>query len=257
MEDWNPKLYADFADLRLRPALDLLARVPDLPPGEIVDLGCGTGAIAPALRRRFAGRALIGLDASPAMQDKARATGLYDQILSADAGEWSANSPPALIFSNALLHWLPDHETLLPRLARMLAAKGTLAIQMPNQFDAPSHRLLREVSERLFPDRFCWSAWHAPVTTQAEYHRTLEHTGDLSIWQTEYLQRLDPVEDGHPVRHFTRSTAMRPVAEKLTERELAAFLRAYDRALDAAYPTEADGAVLFPFKRLFLVLTKR
>ena len=49
MPDWDPEAYARFRDLRLRPALDLLARVPQLPAGDVVDLGCGAGAAGPAL----------------------------------------------------------------------------------------------------------------------------------------------------------------------------------------------------------------
>ena len=115
--DWNPAHYGQFADLRLRPAIDLLGRVGDLPPGDIVDLGCGSGAAGPVLRSRFDGRRIVGIDRSPAMLAKAAALGCYDALSEQDVAAWQPDSPPALIFSNATLHWLGDHETLLPRLA--------------------------------------------------------------------------------------------------------------------------------------------
>jgi trans-aconitate 2-methyltransferase len=238
----------------LRPALDLLAQVPDLPPGDVVDLGCGTGAVAGPLATRFPGRRLVGVDASPAMLTEAEATGLYARLDRADVAMWSPATPPALIFSNAALHWLDDHAALLPRLADVLAPGGVLAVQMPRQYDSPSHRLLREVAAELFPDRFDWRGWVPPVAAPEVYDRLLRPLGVLDIWETEYLQRLAPEEAGHPVRHFTASTAMRPILERLDAPEADRFVTAYDAALDESYPAAADGSVLMPFRRLFMIL---
>ncbi|MEI4487702.1 methyltransferase domain-containing protein [Frigidibacter sp. MR17.14] len=254
-QDWDPAAYGRFRDLRLRPALDLLARVDALPDGDIVDLGCGSGAVGPALAQRFAGHRLIGLDTSAAMLAEAQATGAYARCEVADAATWQAAAPLALIFSNAALQWLPDHEALLPALALQLAPGGVLAVQMPRQHAAPSHRFLREFAADLYPDRFDFADWTPPVAAAIDYHRILNPLGLLDIWESEYLQRLAPVETGHPVRRFTESTAMRPILEKLSEDEAARFVSRYDEALRAAYPVEADGAVLFPFRRLFLVLS--
>jgi trans-aconitate 2-methyltransferase len=238
----------------LRPALDLLAQVPDLPPGDVVDLGCGTGAVAGPLATRFPGRRLVGVDASPAMLTEAEATGLYARLDRADVAMWSPATPPALIFSNAALHWLDDHAALLPRLADVLAPGGVLAVQMPRQYDSPSHRLLREVAADLFPDRFDWRGWVPPVAAPEVYDRLLRPLGVLDIWETEYLQRLAPEEAGHPVRHFTASTAMRAILERLDAAEADCFVAAYDAALGEPYPAAADGSVLMPFRRLFMIL---
>lgn len=254
-KDWDPGTYARFRGLRLRPALDLLAQVPDLPEGDVIDLGCGAGVVAEPLRQRFPGRGLVGVDASPAMLDQARATGCYGALVEADAGQWQPETPPALIFSNALLQWLPDHDRLFPCLADLLAPGGTLAVQMPRQTDAPSHRLIREVSARLFPDRFDWTHWVPPVDPPEVYARRLRGKGHLNLWETEYLQPLARQVAGHPVRQFTQSTAMRPVSTRLSEEELARFLTVYDAELQDAYPSEPDGTVLFPFRRVFMVLT--
>lgn len=251
--DWSPGAYAAFRALRLRPALDLLMQCPSPPPGDIVDLGCGNGAAAAALRARWPKRRLIGVDASPAMLARARG---YDRLIQADAGAWEPEAPPGLIFSNALLHWLPDHAALMPHLAALLPPRGGLAVQMPRQFLAPSHRLLREVAQALFPGRFDFSAYAPPTHDPAFYQRLLAPLGAVDLWQTEYLQRLAPVAQGHAVRHFTGATAMRPIAAKLNVAEQARFIAAYDAALAAPYPAEADGAVLLPFCRLFFVLTK-
>ncbi|HMO72277.1 MAG TPA: methyltransferase domain-containing protein [Paracoccaceae bacterium] len=251
--DWDPAAYARFRGLRLRPAMDLLAAVPDLPAGDVIDLGCGNGAAAGALRGRFPGRRLVGVDASPAMLAAAEG---YDATVQADIAEWQPEIPPALIFSNAALHWLDDHGALFPRLARVLAPGGVLAVQMPRQFDAPSHRLLREVAARLFTDRFDCSDWRAPVAPPPGYWPLLSPLGRADIWETEYLQHLAPVAEGHPVRAFTLSTAARPVLARLDTAEQATFLSTYDTALHDAYPLLTDGSALMPFRRLFLVLER-
>ena len=253
VSDWDPATYAAYGDLRLRPALDLLAQLPDLPAGDVVDLGCGAGAAAPALAARWPGRRLVGVDASPAMLDSADA---YDAKVLADIAQWRPDTPPALIFSNAALHWLPDHADLLPRLAAMLVPGGTLAVQMPRNFIAPSHRFLRDIAQSMFPDLFDFTGYHPPVATAAEYWQMLAPLGHAALWETEYLHPLGPVSAGHPVRGFTAATAMRPFADRLGPADLAAFESAYDTALDSAYPRLPDGGVLFPFRRLFAILTR-
>lgn len=250
-KDWNPGAYARFRGLRLRPALDLLAQVGDLPKGDVIDLGCGDGAAAGALAQRFAGRRIVGVDASPAMLDKA--AGYATKVL-ADIATWQPDTPPALIFSNAVLHWLPDHAALLPRLAALLAPAGVLAVQMPRQFLAPSHRFLRDIAAGMFPDRFDFGHYQPPVALAVSYHEMLNPLGRVQAWESEYVQRLDPVAEGHPVRAFTGSTAMRPFVEALTPTEVAQFTAAYDAALASAYPVLPDGSALFPFRRCFFVL---
>ena len=259
--DWDPERYGAFRDLRLRPALDLLAQVPELPNGDVVDLGCGDGAVAGALAARFRpDHALLGVDTSAAMLEKAAermtqwGNPLYTGLLQADIALWVPQAPPALIYSNAALNWLPDHPQLMPRLAGMLAPGGVLAVQMPRQEAAPSHRLLREVAERLFPGRFPVAP--SPVLQAGDYAELLLPLGEVRAWTTDYLQMLDPVAQGHPVRAFTESTAMRRFVQDMTEAEASAYVAAYDQALAEAYPALPDGRVLFPFTRVFFVLER-
>jgi trans-aconitate 2-methyltransferase len=249
--DWNPDSYARFRDLRLRPALDLLMQVGGLPAGGIVDLGCGDGAAAASLKARYPKHPLTGVDASPAMLARARG---YDALIEADIAAWSPDRPVALIFSNAALHWLGDHATLMPRLAGMLLPGGVLAVQMPRQYLAPSHRFLRDIAASMFPDRFDFSGYEPPVAPAAGYWQMLAPLGEVNAWETDYVQRMEPAADMHPVHAFTQSTAMRPFAEKLTAEEALGFALAYDQALEAAYPRAADGSCLMPFRRVFFTL---
>ncbi|WP_435259771.1 methyltransferase domain-containing protein [Thioclava sp. FR2] len=251
--DWNPEAYARFRGLRLRPALDLLAQIPAIPDGDVVDLGCGNGSVGLSLKQRFGDR-ISGIDSSPAMLEEAGHTGAYCNLVEADIAQWQPTSPPALIYSNAALHWLESHETLMPKLAQMLMPGGVLAVQMPRQFGAPSHRFLRDIAQSMFPDRFDYTGWQAPVAPATTYWQMLAPLGQVDTWEIDYVQHLEPSSVGHPVRRFTESTAMRPFVEKLSETEAGDFIHRYEAALGSAYPLLPDGGVLFPIRRLFFTL---
>ncbi|MDF1856533.1 methyltransferase domain-containing protein [Pseudooceanicola sp.] len=253
VSDWNPESYSRFAGLRLRPALDLLARVGWLPAGDICDLGCGTGVVGPLLATRFPDRRILGVDASPAMLDKARDTGAYSALTQADITEWRPEPPAALIYSNAALHWLPDHPRLLAQLASRVAAGGMLAVQVPHQNRAPSHRIWLDLVAEHFPGRIDPDSIPG-VLDPTEYHHLLAPLGRSDIWETEYYQILPAAEAGHPVRHFTSSTFARPILDRLDPEETAQIETLYDAVMDQAYPRDASGQVLFPFRRLFFTL---
>lgn len=241
--------------LRLRPALDLLAQVPALPDGTIVDLGCGSGAFAASLAARFPGRRLHGVDGSAAKLEEAEALGLYDVLELADIAMWDPVGAAALIFVDGGLAHVADHDRVLPALARTLVPGGVLAVQLPGQQEAPFQTVLRNLSTAMFPDRFDGQGWRSEAPDLIRYGDILEDLGTLSLWETTYSDRLLPTGTGHPVRHATQSTAARRVLERLTPDEATAFLSAYDVALDQVYPRRADGSVLFAVRCLFCVLS--
>ncbi len=251
---WSPAAYGLFSDLRLRPALDLLARVPALPPGPLVDLGCGAGAAAPALRARFPDRRLTGVDGSAAML--AKATPFFDAVEEADIASWKPGEKPALIFSNAALHWLGGHEALIPRLAGFIVEGGALAVQMPGQLDRPSHRTMIAAAAAVRPDLFSgWTPFPGPLPLPA--YADLLPGFALDLWETEYLQRMErPGAGGHPVRAFTSSTGGRPILDALDAVETARFAALWDEALEAAYPLDGAGGCWFPFRRVFFTARK-
>ncbi|WP_354538749.1 methyltransferase domain-containing protein [Roseovarius sp. MBR-6] len=237
----------------MRPALDLLNAVGQMGAGDVVDLGCGNGAMAEALRARAGGRNVTGVDASPAMLEKARAAG-YDALQQADIADWHPHRAPGLIYSNAALHWVGGHEVLMPRLARMLGKGGTLAVQMPHQNKAPSHRVWLSLAEELYPGR-AEKMGTPGVMAPVKYEELLAPLGQFRLWETDYYQRLTAEPGSHPVRRFTESTYARPVLAALDEAERADLIRRYEEVMHTAYPVRADGTVLFPFRRMFFTLT--
>lgn len=252
-KDWNPEAYARFRDLRLRPALDLLLAVRSVGGGDVIDLGCGNGAMGARLKQRFAGHRLVGVDASPAMLQTAAESKAYDNLVKADVSDWAV-AGAGLIFANASLHWLADHEALFPRLAGMLGRGGTLAVQMPHQNNAPSHRVWRTLAEELFPGRVDPEEGPSVLQPTAYYH-LLGELGAFSIWETEYYQVLGADKGAHPVRRYLESTYARPILAALEPDERSALTQRYEEVMEKAYPRAADGSVLFPFKRMLFTLT--
>lgn len=252
--DWNPRAYARFHDLRLRPAMDLLNAVDQIGPGDVIDLGCGTGQMGAALARLAMGRDVIGVDESPAMLEKAHAAKGYTSLQQADIRDWLPRRAPGLIYSNAALHWLGDHRRLMPGLAAMLRKGGTLAVQMPHQNNAPSHRVWQTLADDMFPGHA--DASGAPgIMAPQEYDAILAPRGRFRMWDTMYYQRLSAEADSHPVRRYTESTYARPILDGLDPGERAAIIARYEEVMASAYPVRADGSVLFPFRRLFFTLT--
>lgn len=254
MATWDPAQYLKFADHRLRPARDLLARIPEIGPDTVYDLGCGPGNITRLLAERWPAARVIGVDSSADMLEKAGAEAPGVEFVQADLEHWSPSRPAGLVFSNATMQWLGDHETLFPRLMSFVAPGGVLAVQMPRNFAAPSHTLLREtVQDAPWRDRLARLHRNDPVAPPQVYHRLLApHAAAVDIWEVEYLQRL---VGPNPVVEWTRGTALRPFLDALSPADREAFLADYSRRVAAAYPVEADGATLFPFRRLFIVAT--
>ena len=252
MPTWDPRQYLKFADHRLRPALDLLAQVPLEAPATVFDLGCGPGNITRLLAERWPAARVTGVDSSTAMLAKARQEEPGIAFVEADLNGWSAPEPAQLLYSNSTLQWLPDHAQLLPRLLGQLAPGGVLAVQMPHNHDAPSHRLMAEaVAAGGWQDKLRGLRPLEPVASPDAYYRILAPLARrVDIWETEYLHVL---EGDNPVVEWTKGTGLRPYLDALAEPERGAFLVTYAGLIAAAYPKQADGRTLLPFRRLFFV----
>lgn len=253
--DWNPAQYLKFAAPRLRPALDLLARIDHPSPQRVVDLGCGTGQVTQLLAARWPQAAVCGVDGSAEMLARARTEAPALAWQHADLAHWQPDGPPDVLFSNAALHWLPDHPALFTRLLLALAPQGVLAVQMPRNFHAPSHTLI-EATARAGPwrARLAPLLRPAPVAEPARYFDWLApHAAAVDVWETEYLQ---PLTGPDPVKEWTKGTWLAPLLAALPADEAAAFERDYAARVRAAYPPRADGVTLFPFRRLFIVVRR-
>jgi trans-aconitate 2-methyltransferase len=252
---WSPEQYLKFSQPRLRPAMDLLNRISLDAPQQVYDLGCGAGNVTVAIHERWPNARITGIDNSAPML--AQASKLLPQLqwTLQRLDEWHPDLPADLIYSNAAIQWLPNHEHLLPALINALAPGGVLAVQMPRNFGAPSHTLIAQVARN--------GSWHQklasllgppPVAEPAVYYSMLSPLAcSIDIWESEYLQALSGAD---PVKEWTKGTALIPFLDRLDASERVAFEDEYARCLRAAYPPRADGITLFPFRRLFIVLQK-
>jgi trans-aconitate 2-methyltransferase len=252
---WNPTQYLKFAQPRLRPALDLLARIELDAPDVVCDLGCGTGSVTRLMAARWPAARVTGVDASAAMLERARAEWPGIEWVQDDLGRWTPATPPRLIYSNAALHWLADHASLFTQLFGQLAAAGVLAVQMPRNFHAPSHTLIAEaVRGGPWRGRLEPLLRPVPVAEPAWYHDLLAPcAAAIDIWETEYLHVLRGTD---AVKEWIRGTSLVPFLAALQEPERDAFEARYAELVRAAYPVRADGCTLFPFRRLFIVACK-
>lgn len=259
---WDPGQYLRYGGHRLRPAIELFQRVDLEAPVRCWDIGCGNGEIARAMTERWPAAQVVGLDASAEMLTKAKAQAGSDKVdwHQADITTWEPGAPADLIYTNATLQWLSDHETLFPRLMQCVAPGGVFAAQMPLSWGQTSHRLLRKVlNEGNGGKGFGTEALRQGVARkwvdapEVYYDRLRPHASNIDIWDMTYLQELSG-ED--PVLEWVKGSALRPILTELGAEMAEQYLAEYGAALRDAYPRRADGTTLFPFSRLFMVATR-
>lgn len=253
---WNPQQYLKFSGHRLRPAVDLLMRIPDFPVRRAADLGAGAGNVTRLIKERWPDAAVVGVEGSAEMVAAGRNAAPDVEWLHQDLGSWRPARDYDLIYSNAALHWLPDHAMLFPALLEKVAPGGTLAVQMPRNFGAPSHLLIAETAlEGPWRSRLEHLVTPAPVQDPAFYHGLLApRSRNIDVWETEYLQVL---EGENPVKEWTKGTWLTRYLDALQDRDKAAFEAAYGERVAKAYPRNSAGQTLFPFRRLFVVAERK
>jgi trans-aconitate 2-methyltransferase len=249
---WNPQQYLKFSGHRLRPAVDLLMRIPDFAVRTVADLGAGAGNVTRLIKERWPDAAVTAVEGSAEMVVAGTKAAPDVVWLHQDLASWRPRQSSDLVYSNAALHWLPNHAALFPALMQTVAPGGVFAVQMPRNFTAPSHLLIAETALK--------GPWRSqvehlvtppPVGEPGYYHGLLApHAQAIDIWETEYLQVL---EGNNPVKEWTKGTWLTRYMDVLDAQEKAAFEAAYGERVAKAYPKNAAGQTLFPFRRLFIV----
>lgn len=253
-QSWDAAQYGKFAEQRMRPGLDLLARIPMADPQVVVDLGCGSGSLTQMLAQRWPHSRVVGVDASPEMLATARTTTPGITFQEADVEEWQPDNPVDVVYSNAALHWVGDHARLFPRLFRYVKPGGCLAVQMPDNWDQPSHTIPEQILESPeWPQSARAAFLRHPVAAVSDYQAWLDEATDLEMWRTTYFQTLVG-ED--PVLEWVRGSVLAPVLAAMDDQLRASFEATLAEAYAAAYPLEPDGTTLFPFSRFFVVAVR-
>ncbi len=258
IDSWDPRQYDRFQREREQPFFDLLALVRRVPGMRVVDLGCGTGKLTRVLHDRLQADETTGIDRSDRMLAATSADALPEGLRfevgtmeSFVARAAEASGPAAacdLIFSNAALHWVEDHDAFVPRLAAALAPEGQLAFQVPAQHDGLSHVLAEELTT-IEPFRSAFGGWHRPqpVLAPEAYARLLHRCGfeDPIVRLIVYPHVLSGPDD---VVEWMKGTLLTEYARHLPADLFDQFVQEYGARLVARL--EATRPFFFPFKRI-------
>ena len=280
MPTWNPGQYLKFGDERTRPCRELASRIDVSPVRTVIDLGCGPGNSTRILKSLWPDAQITGLDSSRDMIQAAQAAMPEDRWVVGSISEWATGAAERatgvtaqatsvteqdtgvdgqfdVVFSNAAMQWVEDHETVYPELLDRVAPGGALAIQVPGNHDGPQHRLMREIAASAeWRDAFGSRKvreWH--VHDLDFYYDVLtSRSARLDLWETVYMHVM---ADPEAIVEWYKGTGLRPFLEALEdEADRERFCAEYLEGLRGVYPVRPDGRVLFPFHRLFLVAHK-
>ena len=236
--------------------MDLARRLNPAEARRIVDIGCGPGNSTRVLKDVLPQAEILGIDNSENMIRKAREKHpeLEFQRLDADkelerlADDWDA------IFSNACLQWIPDHRTLIPRLMSRLRPGGMLAVQMPINGQETLYRIIEEVSAD--------PKWRLDAVKRetngtlepADYFDLLSGISErFDLWETTYYHAMP---DHEALLEWVKGTRLRPYLEALGEERGAAFEAEILARAREAYPVQANGEIIFRFRRLFFIAVR-
>jgi trans-aconitate 2-methyltransferase len=254
---WSAAQYTTFENERTRPVRDLLHALPPADVRRAIDLGCGPGNSTEELAARFPAANISGLDSSADMIAAARKRLPARSFELGGVDTWDPAEPFDVILANAVLQWVPHHETLMPRLMSKLAPSGNLAVQMPDNLEEPAHVLMRQVAAGArWKDKLAGAAGARTERQGAEwYYRLLRpHAARVDVWRTTYHHVLAGGTEA--VVEWFKGSGLRPFLAPLDPVESQAYLAEYRTALADAYKPLTDGTVLLPFPRLFIVATR-
>ena len=256
MTKWDSKQYLRYNNERTQPAIDLLSKVNINKPNNIIDIGCGPGNSTAILKQQFSNANIIGVDASIEMIEKAKSTYPNDSFLLVklpnDLHKLDTNYD--LVFSNACLHWIANHEIIIPQLFSLLNKNGALAIQIPMNGNSPLYKLVKKMSMD--------SKWCIDLN-QLETNKTLEPneyfdilsklTDSFQIWETTYYHQMKSYDD---LIHWIKGAMLRPYLNQMDAFKQEQFLNELKQQTSKVYNLQQNGDIIFHFRRFFFVAYK-
>lgn len=256
MSEWNSKQYLKFERERTQPAIDLVKSIDKETPERIVDIGCGPGNSTAQLRRRFPNAYILGIDNSEDMIETAQKnnSGIDFALCDASCGLNSLDGKFDIVFSNACIQWIPDHEKLIPEMMSLLKDGGILAVQIPMNYNEPIHRIIKEIADsekwkQHFPEP---RIFH--TLSPEEYFDILSDISqEFSMWETTYYHKMESHES---IMEWYRGTGLRPYRAALSGEDVEEFDKDILREVKKAYPAQRNGEIIFRFPRFFFTAKK-
>ena len=244
---WNPELYHKFQKERFAPFRDLMDLIVVREGIRALDLGCGTGELTEMVSELLPASQVLGIDSSKEMLEKAsqiKRPGLDFELCSIEEarGEWD------LIFSNAAIQWVGNHDQLIPKLVSLLRPGGQIAVQLPANHEHPTQKAIAELA-REEPYSSALGVWERgfSVLTIREYSELLYECGaqDINVFEKIYPHLLENVD---AVIDWLSGTALIPYFERLPKELHEDFLNGYRERLRDLY---LEAPVFYPYQRIF------
>lgn len=252
MSDWNPEKYLLFKKQRTQPAIDLANRVRDCGAKTIVDIGCGPGNSTAVLKDVFPHANILGIDNSASMISKAKEK--YSSLAFSVCSAENLTGAYDLLFSNACLQWIPNHEVLIPQLMRKLTGNGVLAVQMPMNLNEPLFCIIKEVAaDSKWNFENVYFEKNDTLSPQEYFDLLSSCSSNFELWETVYYHAMPSHE--HLIE-WVRSTRLRPYLDVLDEKQKTEFENEILTRTRSAYPFTASGEVVLKFRRFFFAAHK-
>ncbi len=251
MADWKPDKYLQFKSERTQPSIDLVAKINQVNPQSIIDIGCGPGNSTQVLTNRWPGADITGIDSSAAMIEKAKQEYPDQKWQEAEASTFESSEKFDIVFSNAVIQWIPDHDALLAQLKMLLTDKGTLAVQIPLFWDMPLGEIIDSVSrDNRWQEKTAGVSDLLIIQNYSFYYDLLSNLfNTVEMWITDYLHIM---ESHMGIIEMMRSTGLKPYSERLDNKsDMEAFEQMVIEKMKEPYPVQKNGKVILPFKRLF------
>lgn len=252
MKEWNPEKYLLFKKQRTQPAIDLVNRLSNQSFYFVTDLGCGPGNSTRVLKDKFPNSKILGIDNSVDMIAKAKEE---NKDLDFKVGSVSdLDFKCDLLFSNACLQWVPNHEELLPNLMNHLNPNGVLAVQVPNNKEEPLFKVIDEVIDSYKINLRELVTDTNEVLAPSDYYEILSKcSSSFELWETTYYHIMPSHE---ALLEWVRGTRLRPFLKVLNESDKVDFESKILKRIAEEYKVTSKGEVILKFKRLFFIAKK-
>jgi trans-aconitate 2-methyltransferase len=253
--NWNSSQYLRFEEERTQPAIDLVNRIHLSAPKKVLDVGCGPGNSTQVVSRKFPDAAILGIDNSENMIETAKSNYPSFEFKTCDASKDldSLGNDFDLVFSNACIQWIPNHNQLIQTMMRCLKPGGILAVQIPMNYQEPIHKIIGEITisdpwRAEFPNPRIFY-----TLSSSEYYDLLSNLStQFSIWETTYCHILKSHQD---IIEWYRGTGLRPYLDVLSQEKKTSFEQEVFERIVEAYPPQKNGSILFKFPRFFFTAT--
>jgi trans-aconitate 2-methyltransferase len=234
--DWDAAAYHRVSGPQVEMAGAVLDRLGLDGDETVLDAGCGSGRVTAMLLERLPRGHVVAVDEAPSMVEHARETLPVERVtvLRAELTKLVLDSPVDAVFSNAVFHWVPDHDSLFSRLFSALRPGGRMVAQCGGKGNvARFHRAARAAAaQEPYAEHF--EGWEGPwnFAGPKETAERLERAGfeTVETWLEPYP--VVPDDPGDYLRTVCLGYHLERLPEELREAYAEAVLRRADPELD-------------------------